>query len=418
MAFIYKVLLVVALAFVSPSVCVPWVKIVKQIDGWRDLNSNPLWNLSDSIQLQDVSVLDRLAEMSKSTIDGMSEWFSLSNPLANLSDIMELQDTSVLEHLAEMSKTNENSIIDGTYSTRMEFRPLCPDSVLEFRGREDVKFILYNKNNPQGVDISKRIREGMLVKNAPIKFVIHGFLNGGNSLMPITVKDAYMQNSEDYNVIVVDWSKGSGAWLSNYFICLITSRVVPMVGEAVGDFILDLIHQQNVNILYVNLIGHSLGAQISGFVGKHLIKNGYKLPIIVGLDAAHPGFSDLDESERLCPTDAEYVEAIHTNCGELGFETPIGDADYYPNHHRFIERMPGCITASCSHAMSFKYFAETIKYPYGFEAKRCNNFDKLKEGECNGPKAFMGGNDMRVGKLPGIFRLETKRNEPYGLSTQ
>lgn len=345
---------------------------------------------------------------------------SNSNPL-ELDDLLELQDTSVLDQLGQSTKNLDNFIskqLPDTLIYKKLSKPLCPDSVLEFSGRDDVKFMLYNKNHPFGVDISTDLPNGMLIANAPIKFVIHGFLNGGNSLMVQTVKDAYMSRTENYNVIIVDWSKGSGTWLSNYYICLITSRVVPMVGHAVADFVIDLMNQQDVNVLYVNLIGHSLGAQIAGLAGKRLNSMGYKLPIIVGLDPALPEFKNVDESERLCPSDAEYVEVIHTNCGELGFEKPIGTADYYPNFKNYRYRMPGCNTSSCSHAMSFKYFAESVKSPFAFEARGCDSFSALKDGRCNGGTTYMGGNDMRVGKAAGIFVLETNRDEPYGRSIQ
>lgn len=345
------------------------------------------------------------------------------NPL-ELDDLLELEDTSILDRLGEMTKLQVNLIPGHPPNTlarlpldKMDFKPLCPESVLEF-SKNDVKYLLYNKYHPFGVDISLSINNSMLVPNAPIKFVIHGFLNGANSEMCQTVKDAFMSRTENYNVIIVDWSKGSGSWLSNYFICLITSRIVPMVGEAVADFIIDLINSQKVNILHVNLIGHSLGAQISGLAGKRLISLGHKLPIIVGLDPALPEFKELHESERLCPSDAEYVEVIHTNCGELGFEIPIGDADYYPNYNKFFYRMPGCMTASCSHAMSFKYFAESVKSPFAFEARKCKSYKALELKRCDGNISYMGGNDMRVGKSAGIFVLETNRDEPYGQRIQ
>uniref|UniRef100_A0A336LHV9 CSON010281 protein n=1 Tax=Culicoides sonorensis TaxID=179676 RepID=A0A336LHV9_CULSO len=335
-----------------------------------------------------------------------------TNLLSDVSD-------NALDLLGEMTRNEENSVSLAT-SRRLFEKPLCPDSVLEFNGRDDVMFVLYNKKYPYGVDISKNLGDNMLIKNAPIKFVIHGFLNGLNSDMCTTVKDAFMKRTEDYNVIVVDWSKGSGTWLSNYFVCLITSRIVPIVGESVADFIVDMINKQDVNILYVNLIGHSLGAQISGIAGKRLIARGHKLPIIVGLDPALPSFGKLSESERLCPTDAEYVEVIHSNSGELGFKEPIGTADFYPNFGQIIDsRMPGCVTATCSHAMSFKYFAESVLTPFAFVSYKCSSYSALLRGNCKlgtSTTSYMGGNDMRIGKLPGIFVLKTNMFEPYGRS--
>lgn len=358
------------------------------------------------------------------------------NPLGNLIDAKDLQDDSALDRLGAMSSNNapapatqslgnrfahflyDRSMILQSAVNKLGF--ICPVSVSLFNGRDDVRFILYNKNWPHGTDISKDLGASKLLPNTPIKFLIHGFLNSGNSMMIQVIKNAYMAREEDYNVIAVDWTKGSGSWLSNYVDCLITSRIVPKVGEAVAEFIVDLINKQDVNILYVNVIGHSLGAQISGRAGKKLTEMGYRLPIIVGLDPALPGFQYSPETERLAPSDAIYVEVIHTNPGDLGFETPLGTADYYPNWGMIKRnRQPSCITPACSHAMSFRLFAESIANPTGFEAYQCDSFESMKKGECtdkgnNSPvRAYMGGAELRYGKAPGVFKLETNQFAPF-----
>jgi len=65
--------------------------------------------------------------------------------------------------------------------------------------------------------------------------------------------------------------------------------------------------------------------------------------LTVGLDPAGPGFSSLTMpfSQRLDPSDAHFVDVIHTNMGNLlkgEFGSPLtaGHADFYPNggiHH-------------------------------------------------------------------------------------
>ena len=62
-----------------------------------------------------------------------------------------------------------------------------------------------------------------------------------------------------------------------------------------------------------HLVGVSLGAHVSGFVGKEL-KN---LSRITGLDPAGPLFEGYTANVRLDKTDADFVDVIHSNGDSL-----------------------------------------------------------------------------------------------------
>lgn len=89
----------------------------------------------------------------------------------------------------------------------------------------------------------------------------------------------------------------------------------------------------------IRLIGHSLGAQIAGFAGKEFqtFKLG-KYPEIIGLDPAGPSFKANNCSERICETDAHFVQILHTS-NNLGTERTLGTVDLYMNNGR---DQPGC----------------------------------------------------------------------------
>lgn len=93
------------------------------------------------------------------------------------------------------------------------------------------------------------------------------------------------------------------------------------------------------NFSRVSLIGHSLGAHISGAAGKR-VRNG-RINTIVGLDPAGPLFDANNPVNRLDRGDAEYVEVIHTDTNSFGIAFPIGHADFYPNGGT---GMPGCLS--------------------------------------------------------------------------
>ena len=59
----------------------------------------------------------------------------------------------------------------------------------------------------------------------------------------------------------------------------------------------------------------------------------------IGLDPAGPYFSYTDPEVRLDPSDARFVDVIHTDAGLLGTSQNVGDVDFYPNGG---SRQPGC----------------------------------------------------------------------------
>lgn len=88
------------------------------------------------------------------------------------------------------------------------------------------------------------------------------------------------------------------------------------------------------------LIGHSLGGQISGFVGKLVQKKASKkLARIIAMDPAGPIFDTRPEDKRLNKNDAEVVEVLHSDGGTFGFLSSCGTIDFYPNGG---SSQPGC----------------------------------------------------------------------------
>jgi pancreatic triacylglycerol lipase len=80
-------------------------------------------------------------------------------------------------------------------------------------------------------------------------------------------------------------------------------------------------------------------------LGYHLRRDfGLELGRISGLDPAQPHFERTHPMMRLDPSDAYYVDVIHTNAnpilsGGLGVWQPCGHLDFYPNGGR---SMAGC----------------------------------------------------------------------------
>lgn len=85
----------------------------------------------------------------------------------------------------------------------------------------------------------------------------------------------------------------------------------------------------------MHIVGHSLGAHISGYVGDIVQDNndGEKVGRITGLDPAGPFFDPTNRypvmQRNLRKTDAAWVDVYHTSMGMKGDSMVDGHVDFY-----------------------------------------------------------------------------------------
>lgn len=128
-------------------------------------------------------------------------------------------------------------------------------------------------------------------------------------------------------------------------------------------------------------------------------------------DPAFPGFSTIDDSDKnLDPSDAEFVDVIHTCSGILGHNENLGHVDFYPN--KGVSSQPGCPLSNdfhggCSHRKSYRYFAESILSKYAFIGIKCDSwYDyKYEQDRCHGDAIPMG--DSTPTSARGMYYLQT-----------
>jgi hypothetical protein len=188
-----------------------------------------------------------------------------------------------------------------------------------------------------------------------VRFVIHGwtdYFETGNWMD--LMKDTLLEVSE-YNsyVVLVDWSRGSKDlyWRS--------VRATRQVAKATAMLLDELDSAFGLNMRNVQCIGHSLGGQTCGFVGKEMKKRGKMIGVVSSMDPAGPNFRMADERQRVNAGDAFFVEVFHTNMartalGGLGSVFPSGHVDYYFNGGQY---QPGCTgQINVTYDLSFKQF--------------------------------------------------------------
>lgn len=215
-------------------------------------------------------------------------------------------------------------------------------------------------------------------------FVFHGFISSVNEQSWTTaLKNAFFQNDYNFNVILVDWSKGANVGPLNldYPDAAQNSRVV---GDMTGQMINWLLEEYSYSTSNVMCIGHSLGAHICGYAGKITTNKIYR---ISGLDPAGPYFEGTPVQVRLDSTDATFVDSIHTDddklnkCG-FGMIQAISHADFYPNGGH---NQPGCFTCSgCSHGRAPDLYVASV-------SGSKNNVDNCKANKCSSEEDFNNG---------------------------
>lgn len=328
----------------------------------------------------------------------------------------------------------------------------------------NTRFLLFTEKNPTEGQIlvaedDQSIKNSNFDSNWSTKFIIHGFIDTPLSNWVSDLRDELIHRGE-MNVIVVDWAGGS---LPLYTQATANTR---LVGLEVAFLVRKLQKNYGLRPEDVHMIGHSLGAHTAGYAGELIPKLGR----ITGLDPAEPYFQGMPASVRLDPTDATFVDVIHTDGRSFflleipgyGMSQPCGHLDFYPNNGK---EQPGCalsqeggalipltlikdgieeasrVLLACNHVRAVKLFIDSINGKCPYVAHRCPSYQHFMAGRCfkcsTGNCAYMGyhaqlplgvvaahnsseneENDINSGPnflppLPGKYFLATGKDFPF-----
>lgn len=97
----------------------------------------------------------------------------------------------------------------------------------------------------------------------PTHFITHGFIQNAQKQWVGEMKDALLR-TKDLNVIAVDWKKGAD------FPYAQASANTQITGAEIAKLVKILVEKTGADIGEFHLIGHSLGAHVSGYAGERL----------------------------------------------------------------------------------------------------------------------------------------------------
>ncbi|XP_035523176.1 lipase member H [Morone saxatilis] len=212
----------------------------------------------------------------------------------------------------------------------------------------------------------------------PTTFVIHGYRPTGsppNWLQNIT---ELLLARKDVNLILVDWNNGAAN--VNYFKALENTH---RAAANLTAFIIKM-QEHGASLSSIHMIGVSLGAHISGFVGANL--NGL-IGRITALDPAGPQFTGTPPEDRLDPSDAQFVDVLHTDIDALGFREPLGHIDFYANGGTDQPGCPKTILSGgayfkCDHQRSVLLFLDSVNRTCVSKAFPCSSYKEFLDGNC------------------------------------
>ncbi|OCT71289.1 hypothetical protein XELAEV_18034267mg [Xenopus laevis] len=277
----------------------------------------------------------------------------------------------------------------GTIQRPLGLLPMSPQNI-------NTRFFLFTKENPDNFQEISALNQSSVSSsnfqpNRKTRFIIHGFLSSaeGGWLMDMCKT---ILKVEDVNCFCVDWRAGSHTLYTQ------AANNIRVVGAEVASFIGFLSSNYNYSPSEIHIIGHSLGSHTAGEAGKRVPGIGR----ITGLDPAGPLFQNTPPEVRLDPTDADFVDVIHTDTSPLipkigfGMSQSVGHLDFFPNGG---ETMPGCeknivtkllhINAlwegsdnllACNHLRSYKYYTESILTPDAFVAFPSDTYEAFNKG--------------------------------------
>ncbi|XP_020778471.1 lipase member H isoform X2 [Boleophthalmus pectinirostris] len=212
----------------------------------------------------------------------------------------------------------------------------------------------------------------------PTTFIIHGYRPTGSPPIWINEFTQLLLERKDMNLIVVDWNRGAAN--VNY---VKAKENTLKAGENLTALI-KVMKNYGVSLDSIHIIGISLGAHIAGFVGANFNSS---IGRITALDPAGPLFTGSSPENRLDPTDAQFVDVLHTDIDALGFRQPLGHIDFYPNDGT---DQPGCPTTifsggayfKCDHQRSVFLYMESIKPNCKIRTYPCSSYKDFLDGKC------------------------------------
>ncbi|KAK9537228.1 hypothetical protein VZT92_004863 [Zoarces viviparus] len=220
----------------------------------------------------------------------------------------------------------------------------------------------------------------------PTKVIVHGYRVMGSKPSWVKQLARALLRAQDVNVLVVDWVYGA-----SFAYNLVVEDYKEVAVQI--SILINQLQQHECKLESFHFIGISLGAHVAGFVGT--LFDG-KIGRITALDPAGPMFKGADPFDRLDPSDALFVDAIHTDSDYFGISIPVGHVDFFLNGGK---DQTGCARSSfasmygyviCDHMRALHVYMSALNGSCPMVGVPCSSYEDFLKGRCLDCGVFKG----------------------------
>ncbi|XP_013883322.1 phospholipase A1 member A [Austrofundulus limnaeus] len=288
----------------------------------------------------------------------------------------------------------------------------------QHRIRLQVQYLLLTRRNQ---NCAQRFNQASLTQqsshfnvSSPTKVIIHGYRPPGTKPSWAMDLAQALLTAQDVNVLIVDWVYGAS------FAYNVVVENYKEVALQISVLINQLLNH-GCKPESFHLLGVSLGAHVAGFVGT-LFEG--QIGRITGLDPAGPMFKRADTYDRLDPSDAQFVDAIHTDSDYFGISIPVGHVDFFLNGGK---DQNGCSRSKfssmfgyviCDHMRAMHVYMNALNGSCTLMGFPCSTYEDFLKGGCVDCELFKGRCPViGLSKNSGITTLPLPREQKLFLLT-
>ncbi|KAM4608631.1 phospholipase A1 member A isoform 2-T2 [Polymixia lowei] len=275
----------------------------------------------------------------------------------------------------------EDDCADLNSTSWLEYRQQGP--------RLQVQYLLLTRRNPGcasvfSQDTQTHTQPSLFNASLPTKIIVHGYRALGSKPSWVEKLAQALLRAEDVNVVVVDWIYGA-----SFAYNLVVENYKEVAVQI--SILINQLQTHGCKLESFHFIGVSLGAHVAGFVGT-LFEG--KIGRITGLDPAGPMFKGADRFGRLDPSDALFVEAIHTDSDYFGISIPVGHVDFFLNggmdqagcaRSRFesiLVYFPVYGYVLCDHMRALYVYMSVLNGSCPLTGVPCSSYEDFLAGRC------------------------------------